>query len=90
MTLETGFTDVPADRYYSRAVAWALETGITNGAAADRFKPEAPCTRGQIVTFLWRYAGSPAPQSAETVFTDVAPRAYYAEAAAWALSCFSS
>ena len=85
MRLETGFTDVPADRYYARAVAWALETGITSGVKPDKFRPEAPCTRAQIVTFLWRYAGSPAPQSPETAFTDVKTNAYYAEAVAWAL-----
>ena len=84
MSAETGFTDVGAEAYYSRAVAWALEAGITSGVAPDRFQPEAPCTRAQIVTFLWRYAGSPAPQSTETAFEDVNPAAWYAEPVAWA------
>lgn len=76
------FADVSADAYYSKAVAWAVENGITGGIGGGLFGPELPCTRAQIVTFLWRAAGSPEPQSMNS-FTDVSAGSYYARAAAW-------
>ena len=81
---ETMFRDVPADAYYYEAVQWAVETGVTGGVGDDLFAPDAACTRAQIVTFLWRAAGSPEPQS-KVDFTDVPANAYYAKAVAWAL-----
>lgn len=79
------FTDVPSGSYYADAVAWAVENGITGGISADTFAPNAACTRAQAVTFLWRAAGSPELQSAETAFTDVKPGSYYEKAVAWAV-----
>ena len=78
------FTDVASDAYYAKAVAWAVENGVTTGTGDGKFSPDAPCTRGQIVTFLWRAAGSPEPTALST-FTDVASDAYYAKAVAWAV-----
>ena len=80
---ETPFTDVKPGSFYAKAVAWAVENGITNGMSADKFAPDAKCNRGQIVTFLWRAAGSPEPKHAVTPFTDVKPDAFYAKAVAW-------
>ncbi len=77
------FTDLRAGAYYSDAVAWAAENGITNGMTATEFWPDAPCTRGQIVTFLWRANGK-AKAEAPAAFADVAPNAFYADAVAWA------
>ena len=79
----SSFTDVPADAFYAKAVAWAVENGITNGTSATAFSPNATCSRAQIVTFLWRSQKSPA---ADTVnpFTDVAADSYYANAVVWA------
>ena len=78
------FTDVPAGSYYEDAVVWAVEKGITTGTSATTFSPEATCTRAQIVTFLWRAAGSPEPKAMST-FVDVSADAYYAKAVAWAV-----
>ena len=78
------FLDVPASAYYSEAVRWAAEQGITGGVGNDLFAPEQPCTRAQIVTFLWRANGSPAPKTLST-FADVPADAYYAIAVAWAV-----
>ena len=80
----TRFADVPADAWYADAVAWAVGQGVTDGVAADRFAPDGACTRAQIVTFLWRAAGSPAPKAASS-FTDVPADAWYADAVAWAV-----
>ena len=77
------FTDVSAEEYYAEPVAWAVEKGITAGTSDTTFSPDETCTRAQIITFLWRAAGSPEPQSAG-VFSDVAQDAYYAKATAWA------
>ena len=77
------FTDVAADAYYAKAVAWAVENGVTNGTSATTFSPDDSCTRGQAVTFLWRANGSPAV-SGNSAFTDVAADAYYAAAVTWA------
>ena len=79
----SSFSDVSADSYYAKAVAWAVEKGITSGTGDGKFSPEDPCTRAQSVTFLYRAAGSPAViGSAE--FSDVASDTYYAAAVAWA------
>ena len=78
------FYDVPNDAYFYEAVKWAVENGITTGVGNDLFAPEQPCTRAQIVTFLWRAAGSPEPKTASS-FTDVSASAYYAKAVAWAV-----
>ena len=80
----TGFTDVSASAYYADAVAWAVSRGITTGTSATTFSPDASCTRGQIVTFLWRAAGSPSPKGTSS-FADVPAESYYAQAVAWAV-----
>ena len=77
------FTDVPADSYYAKAVAWAVENGITGGMGDGLFSPDAACTRAQSAAFLYRAAGSPAV-SGSAGFSDVAADAYYAQAVAWA------
>ena len=79
------FTDVADDAYYADAVVWAVAKNITSGATATTFAPNAGCTRGQMVTFLWRAAGSPEPKSTTTTFTDVKSGAYYEKAVAWAV-----
>ena len=78
------FADVPVDAYCYEAVKWAASEGITGGIGNNLFAPGLPCTRGQIVTFLWRAAGSPAPKSMSS-FTDITEDAYYAKAVAWAV-----
>ena len=78
------FADVSTDAYYYEAVKWAAENNITGGIGNGLFGPELTCSRGQIVTFLWRAAGSPEPTVLST-FTDVASDAYYAKAVAWAV-----
>ena len=80
----TSFADVPANAYYADAVKWAVDKGITNGLSDTMFGPYESCTRAQIVTFLWRAAGSPEPKTASS-FTDVPASAYYAKAVAWAV-----
>ena len=79
------FVDVPADAYYYDAVAWAVENKITDGTSDITFSPDAGCTRGQIVTFLWRAAGCPEPKSSVNPFTDVEEGAYYSKAVLWAV-----
>ena len=79
------FTDVADGAYYADAVAWAVANNITSGVSATSFAPNASCTRGQMVTFLWRAAGSPEPKSTTTAFTDVKSGAYYEKAVAWAV-----
>ena len=78
------FYDVPNGAYFYEAVKWAVENGITTGVGNDLFAPEQSCTRAQIVTFLWRAAGSPEPKTASS-FTDVPVSTYYAKAVAWAV-----
>ena len=78
------FYDVPNGAYFYEAVKWAVENGITDGVGDNLFAPDQPCTRAQIVTFLWRAAGSPEPKTASS-FTDVSASAYYAKAVAWAV-----
>ena len=81
----TGFVDVPADAYFAEAVVWAVDNGITNGTAPTTFSPNDSCTRGQVVTFLWREAGEPAPTLTENPFSDVSEDAYYYNAVLWAV-----
>ena len=78
------FSDVSASAYYYEAVKWAQEKGITGGIGNGLFGPNQPCTRAQIVTFLWRAAGSPEPKAMSS-FADVSTDAYYAKAVAWAV-----
>ena len=80
----SSFTDVPANAYYAKAVAWAVENGITNGMTATMFAPDATCTRGQSVTFLYRALKGTASGSAN--FTDVKSDAFYADAISWAVA----
>ena len=79
------FYDVPNNAYFYEAVKWAVENGITTGVGNDLFAPEQPCTRAQIVTFLWRAAGSPEPKGAASGMTDVVSGSYYEKAVAWAI-----
>ena len=79
------FTDVAESDYFHDAVIWAVENGITNGLTATSFGPEFSCTRAQIVTFLWRAAGSPEPKSQENPFTDLSADDYYYDAVLWAV-----
>ena len=79
------FIDVPPSSAYYNAVVWAVERGIIAGTSAMTFSPDVPCTRAQTVTFLWRAAGSPKPQSGANPFTDVSPESAYAEAILWAV-----
>ena len=80
----SSFTDVPVSTYYAKAVAWAVENGITNGMTATMFAPDATCTRGQSVTFLYRALKGTASGSAN--FTDVKSDAFYADAINWAVA----
>lgn len=79
------FTDVPSDAFYANAVKWAVENEITTGVGNNRFDPNGQCTRGQVVTFLWRAAGKPTV-SANVSFSDVQPGAFYYEAVKWAVA----
>ena len=81
----SSFADVPADAYYAKAVAWAVENGVAKGVSETAFAPDAACTRAQIVTFLWRAQQSPA-SSGENPFADVPADACYAQAVAWAVA----
>jgi hypothetical protein len=83
-TVSTGFSDVPSDTWYSNAVIWAVNNGITDGVGEGKFAPNKTCTRGQIVTFLWRAAGKPEPETTTNPFTDVSGRDYYYKAVLWA------
>lgn len=78
------FTDVKEGKFYYKAVLWAVEKGITSGVSDTAFAPDKTCTRGQIVTFLWRYAGKPQPAGTAS-FSDVKASAFYADAVAWAV-----
>ena len=79
------FKDVPADAYYTKAVLWAVENGITNGKSRTKFGVGDPCTRGQVVTFLWRAEGEPEPTSAVNPFKDVSETDYFYKAVLWAV-----
>ena len=80
----SSFTDVPAGAYYADAVKWAVAEGITSGTSPTTFSPNNGCTRAQMVTFLWRAAGSPEPESDYGPFRDVPKDAYYRKAVLWA------
>ncbi len=79
------FTDVRADAYYDKAIRWAVENGVTKGTGETAFSPDQGCTRGQVVTFLWRAAGCPAPKAGGSPFADVRADAFYSDAVAWAV-----
>ena len=79
------FTDVKESAYYFKAILWAVENGITNGSSKTTFSPSQACTRGQVVTFLHRFAKTPAPESTELPFSDVKPDAFFFNAVLWAL-----
>ena len=83
-TADSVFADVSADAYYYEAVKWAADKGITGGIGDSLFAPNQSCTRAQIVTFLWRAAGSPEPKALSS-FADVPADAHYAKAVAWAV-----
>ncbi len=87
LTVEAGnpFSDVPAGAYYETPVLWAVENGITAGTGPTSFSPNKTCTRGQVVTFLWRAKGNPEPTAASNPFTDVYPSDYYYQAVLWAV-----
>ncbi|MBQ9045233.1 MAG: S-layer homology domain-containing protein [Oscillospiraceae bacterium] len=78
------FSDVPDDAWFSNAVAWAVQNGVTAGTSETTFSPDMTCTRAQVVTFLWRSAGSPAVSGGKS-FADVAPGSYYETAVQWAV-----
>ena len=82
---KVAFTDVKSTAYYYAAVEWAVEKGVTAGITPTTFGPDNNCTRGQVVSFLWRAAGSPAPKSSNNPFKDVASTAYYYKAVLWAV-----
>ena len=79
------FEDVAPGAFYAPAVAWAVETAVTNGVGPNLFGPDRPCTRGQVVTFLWRARGCPEPASTDAPFTDADPSAFYYKAMCWAV-----
>ncbi|MBU5431409.1 S-layer homology domain-containing protein [Intestinimonas sp. MSJ-38] len=79
------FKDVPANAYYLDAVKWAVDQNITGGTSANTFSPNASCTRAQMVTFLWRAAGSPAPKSTTNPFKDISSTDYFYNAVLWAV-----
>ena len=84
-TMLNFFVDVKSGDYYYDAVLWAARNGITSGTDAVHFSPEQPCTRAQIVTFLWHAAGSPEPKGAASGMSDVVSGSYYEKAVAWAI-----
>ena len=90
-TIEVSFTranefiDVPSNSYFYEAVMWAVENGVTTGISASRFDPDGICTRAQAVTFLWRAAGSPKPETRTMPFADVPAGSYYYDAVLWAV-----
>ena len=81
---ENPFADVPDGQYYTEAVLWAAEQGITKGTSETTFSPNKTCTRGEIVTFLWRFAGSPEAGQTENPFADVTERSFYYKPVLWA------
>ena len=82
---ETAFTDVSPKAFYTKAVAWAVEKGITKGTSDAKFSPDDTCTRGQIVTFLYRFKESPAVEKGKSPFTDLKSGAFYEDAVSWAV-----
>lgn len=79
------FTDVKDNAYYYKPVKWALGSKITGGTSDNAFSPDVTCTRGQVVTFLWRTAGQPEAKSSKCNFTDVKSDSYYYKAVLWAV-----
>ena len=79
------FSDVAEGTYYFDAVLWAVDNGVTTGTSATTFSPDGECTRAQMVTFLWRAAGSPEPAATECAFSDVEAGSYYEKAVLWAV-----
>ena len=84
-SVENPFSDVPTGSWYEAPVLWALENGITDGTSDTEFSPDDFCTRGQVVTFLWRAAGEPKAASKVNPFVDVKPTDYYYDAVLWAV-----
>ena len=82
---QTVFTDVASGAYYYDAVNWAVTRNITDGTGDSTFSPDAQCSRAQMITFLWRAAGSPLPRSAENPFVDISESDYYYNAVLWAV-----
>ena len=82
---ENPFTDVKSDKYYYKPILWAVENKITGGAGGGKFGVGKPCTRAQVVTFLWKSVGSQEPDSTENPFTDVPSDKYYYQAVLWAV-----
>ncbi|MBQ7474818.1 MAG: S-layer homology domain-containing protein [Clostridia bacterium] len=80
-----GFKDVPSDAFYAEPVRWAVRSGITAGTSKTTFSPDDGCTRGQVVTFLWRSAGEPEPKGEKNPFVDVGESDYYYKAVMWAV-----
>ena len=78
------FTDVPNNTYYTKPVEWAVNNNITSGTSPNTFQPFKPCSRAEIVTFLWRYSGSPEPKENKQIFQDINKTAYYAKTVTWA------
>ena len=83
--VDSGFADVPRTEYYAAPVAWAAVNGITTGTDSTHFSPNQVCTRAQVVTFLWRAAGSPQPKTTLNPFSDVSRNEYYYNAVLWAV-----
>ena len=83
--LENPFVDVKSGSYYYEPVLWAVYRGITNGISATTFEPYQPCTRAQVVTFLWRAMGQPEPETTKCAFTDIRAKSYYYKAVLWAV-----
>lgn len=84
-TTKNPFADVKKDAYYYKAVLWAVENGITAGVSATKFAPNDPCTRAQVVSFLWRAEGYPKPETTKNPFKDVKTGTYYYDAVMWAV-----
>ena len=83
-SMNNPFADVDSDKYYFKPVLWAAETGVSSGTTDSTFSPSNGCTRAQVVTFLWRFAGSPEPTATTNPFTDVPSGKYYTKAVLWA------
>ena len=81
---DTPFSDVSRDAYYYEPVLWAVEKQITNGVTATQFSPGATCTRGEIITFLWRAMGQPEPEGSASPFADVTESDFYYKPVLWA------
>ena len=83
--VDSGFVDVPTDQYYAKPVTWAAANSLTSGPDSTHFAPHASCTRAQVVTVLWRPAGSPEPKTQQNPFYDVPQDAYFYDAVLWAV-----